>query len=266
MQPGPADDDGLQPARGPTPRNWRRVALVTALALGLCGLAVAAAGVASQMLPRRFSVAQQRRIEAWEIAKRWRTLPEGTIFPSTVTYQLSGSALNGAQSLALRARRLGVSEAVRCPRGAGPAAVRILRRYGCTAVLRATYADSTGSMVATVGVAVLRDASAATRAEQKLRQAGSRDDPGTVRAVPIAGTLASRFGDAQRQLSWNTHAGPYVVLATVGYADARPRVHVGADSYLSAEMMNLGQGLDDAVSGVLGKAPATPTCPGAPGC
>jgi hypothetical protein len=242
------------------------VALVTALALGLCGLAVAAAGVASQMLPRRFSVAQQRRIEAWEIAKRWRTLPEGTIFPATVTYQLPGFALNGSQNLALRARRLGVSEAVRCPQGAGPAAARILGRYGCTAILRATYADATGSMVATVGVAVLPDASAATGAEQTLQQAGSRDEPGTVRAAPVSGTLASRFNDAQRQLSWNTHAGPYVVLATVGYADARPRVHVATDSYLSAEMMNLGQGLGNAVSDVLGKAPATPDCPGAPGC
>jgi hypothetical protein len=266
MQPGPADDDGIQPARVASPRNWRRVALVTALALGLCGLAVAAAGVANQLLPRRFSVAQQRRIEAWEIARRWRTLPEGTIFPATVTYQLPGYALNGDQDLALRARRLGVSEAVRCPRGAGPAAARILRHYGCTAILRATYADATGSMVATVGVAVLPDASAATGAEKKLQQAGSRDEPGTVRAAPVSGTLASRFGDAQRQLSWNTHAGPYVVLATVGYADARPRVHVATDSYLSAEMMNLGRGLGNGVSDVLGKAPATPACPGAPGC
>lgn len=266
MQPGSADDDGFQPAAVAPPRNWRRVALVIALALGLCGLAVAAAGAANQMLPRRFSVAQQRRIEAWEIAKRWRTLPEGTIFPSTVTYQLPGYALNGTQNLMLRARRLGVNEAVRCRQGAGPAAARILRRYGCTAVLRATYADSTGSMVATVGVAVLPDAAAAAGAEKKLRQAGSRDEPGTVRAAPISGTLASRFDDAQRQLSWNTHAGPYVVLTTVGYADGRPRVHVAADSYLSAEMMNLDEGLGNAVSDVLGKAPATPACPGAPGC
>jgi hypothetical protein len=115
-------------------------------------------------------------------------------------------------------------------------------------------------------VAVLPDSSAATGAENKLARAGTRDAPGTVRAAPVSGTLASRFDDAQRQLSWNTRTGPYVILTTVGYADGRPRVHVTADSYQSAEMTTLNQGLATAVSGVLGKAPSTPTCPGAPGC
>ena len=31
-------------------------------------------------------------------------------------------------------------------------------------------------------------------------------------------------------------------------------------------MINMAQGLGDTVSGVLGKAPPVPTCPGAPGC
>jgi hypothetical protein len=87
-----------------------------------------------------------------------------------------------------------------------------------------------------------------------------------VAPVAVAGTLAAGFSAAQRQLSWATHAGSYVIMATAGYADGRPAAHVATDPYLSAEMLNLAQGLGDTVSGVLGKAPPVPTCPGAPGC
>jgi hypothetical protein len=244
------------------------VVLVIALVLGLCGLAVALPGVARQLLPRRFTAAQQRQIEAWEMARRWRSLPEGTIFPATVSYRLPGFALNvnGNRGLSLRAHRLGVAAVVRCPRGAGPAAARILDSYGCTAMLRATYVDSTGSLVTTVGVAVLPDATDATTATTRLAQAGPPGLPGTVRAAAVPDTLASRYDDAQRQLSWNTHAGPYVILTTTGFSDGRPRVRVMADSYMSNEMGSLNQGLADSVGTVLGRAPAKPTCPGAPGC
>jgi hypothetical protein len=242
------------------------VVLLIALALSMCGLAVGVAGFASQVLPRQFTAAQQRRIEAWEIAKRWRALPEGAIFPATVSYRLSGDVLDGGQGLSLRARRLGVSTAARCSRGAGPAAAHVLDRYGCAAVLRATYADSTGSLVATVGVAVLSDSAGAAAAGHKLAGSEPGDQVGTVRPAPVSGTLASRFDNAQRQLSWGTHTGPYVILTTVGYADGRPRVRVAADSYLSAEMTALNVGLTDAVAGVLGKPPPKPVCPRAPGC
>jgi hypothetical protein len=258
-QPGPAAADGSRRAR-------LRVVLVIVLVLGVAGLAVAIPGIARQMLPRRFTVVQQRQIEAWEIARRWRALPESAIFPAAVTYRLPGFALNGTQGLALTARRLGVVQVARCPRGAGAAAARILDSYGCTAVLRATYADSTGSLVATVGVAVLPDAASAAAAVTRLGAIGPKDLPGSVRAAPISGTLASRFDDAQRQLSWNTYTGPYVILTTAGFSDGRPRVRVSADSYMSNEMGSLNQGLADSVGHVLGRAPARPTCPGAPGC
>ncbi len=70
----------------------------------------------------------------------------------------------------------------------------------------------------------------------------------------------------QQQLSWDTHAGSYVILATAGYADGRPQEQVAADPYLFAEMTSLEQGLGGAVSGVLGQPPPTPACPRAPGC
>jgi hypothetical protein len=234
------------------------------LAVGLCGLAIAAAGVATQVLPRRFTIAQEHQIETWEVARRWRALPESAIFPATVPYRLPASALYGSGSLALTAHRLGVSTPASCASGASPATARILGQYRCTALLRATYSDSSGSMVATVGVAVLSGTSAASTAEGKLAHGHSSVQG--VRPAAVPGTLAARFGDRQRQMSVNAHAGPYLILATVGYANGRPRADVKADQYVTAEMTSLAQGLDNAVTGVLGKPPPVPTCPGAPGC
>jgi hypothetical protein len=242
------------------------VALVGALVLGLCGLAVAAAGVGSRILPRRFTSQQQHQIEAWDVGQRWRVLPEATIFPAAVPYDLPSLVLYGSEDLSLTAHRLGVSTPARCAKGAGPAGAKILNGFGCTALLRATYTDSTGSMVATIGIAVLPSAAAADAAESRLASAAPRDQPYTVRPARVPGTLASRFDGGQRQVSWNTHAGPYVIMTTVGYTDGRPRVRVAADHYLDQEMKSLARGLGDAASDVLGKPPPMPRCPGTPGC
>jgi hypothetical protein len=233
--------------------------------LALCGLGVATRGALTQLMPRRFTIAQQRQIQSWEIGRRWRKLPETAIFPGSVPYELPAAALDGA-SLALTAQRLGIGPPASCTRGADPAAAKVLARYGCTTVLRATYADSTGSMVVTVGVAVLPSIPAATAAGNRLAKEKPQSATGSVAPVPVAGTMAAGFDAAQRQLSWATHAGSYVIMATAGYADGRPPERVAADPYLFAEMFDLTQGLGDTVSGVLGQAPPVPTCPGAPGC
>lgn len=271
MQPGSADDDGSRaaPRRPEAPRRswrWGRAGLVGLLALGLCGLAIAAAGVASQVLPRRFSVTQQHKIEAWEVARRWRALPESAIFPATVPYRLTGSDLDSHDGLPLTAHRLAVSTPATCRTGTSPAAGRVLGRYRCAALLRATYTDATGSMVATVGVAVLSGSDQASTAEGKMDQQAKGAPPNGVRPAAVPGTLASRFNDRQRQVTINSRAGPYLILATVGYANARPRVDMSDDTYLQDEMNSLAQGLDTAVTNVLGSPPRLPTCPGAPGC
>ena len=49
---------------------------------GLGGLAVAGRGIAGQLEPRTFTAAQRQRIMAWEVARRWRQLPAGRIFPA----------------------------------------------------------------------------------------------------------------------------------------------------------------------------------------
>ena len=75
--------------RGGSPGRGRRAAAILALILGLVGFAVSMTGVAIQLLPRQFTAGQQRQIEAWEVMRRWQTMPAGQIFPASVSYQLS---------------------------------------------------------------------------------------------------------------------------------------------------------------------------------
>jgi hypothetical protein len=238
--------------------------MLGALVLGMVGLAVSAAEVSGQFLPRKFSSAQQQQIMAWETARRWRTMPAGEIFPATVTYHLPASTLSAATPLSLTAHLVGIAPQASCRAGSDPAAAAVLAAGGCAAMLRATYADQTDSMLVTVGVAVMPGAAAASVTARRL-SSGQQLHPGVAPAA-FRDTLARGFGDAQQQLSWAVGRGPYLILSTVGYADGRPREHVSSDPYASQEMTSLAQGVASAVGAPLSATPPAPQCPGAPGC
>jgi hypothetical protein len=283
-QPGPDDGDatwpaqtspvipwqadgsvGLPPAPGaPAPRRRIRiVAFATLLIAGLCGLGVAAVGAAHQLLPRQFTAAQQRQIANWEMTRRWRALPAGKIFPAAVSYHLPGKAFDGGQGLKLSARRVTISSSTSCAGSLSASAARILARHDCAAVLRATYVDASGSLVATVGVAVLPNVSAARAVVSAL---GHRASAEPLSALKADGTLAGEFRDPQRQLSQITSAGPYVVFSTAGFTDGRHQVKISSDFYLDHELTSLASGLSTSARSILGGQPRVPTCPGAPGC
>jgi hypothetical protein len=68
--------------------------------------------------------------------------------------------------------------------------------------------------------------------------------------------VAARFGDAARQVAVTRHRGPYVVIATIGYADGRPAAKIKQkQGYLNAVAPQLA----DAVLGPLA-TPARPDC------
>jgi hypothetical protein len=232
-------------------------------------------GVAIQLLPRQFTAGQQRQIMAWEVIRRWQTMPAGQIFPASVSYQLSAGALEDVAPLDLHALRVAIAPQLPCVKGVtNAAAAAVLRRSGCEAVLRATYVDDTRSYVMTVGVAVLPTAAAAASADTGLSQprlAAARDAHGAGRLA--AGVLVVRFAgaaaelyDYNRQFSASFTAGPYVVMYAVGYSDDRPRGPVSEDKYSHAEMTSMAEGVAHSVAATLGSEPARPHCPGAPGC
>jgi hypothetical protein len=256
-------------SRGRERHNWQgrgyRIG-VTALVIGLVGLVVSLYGVATQLMPRHFSTAQQQRITNWEYAKRWRELPAGQIFPAQVKYP-PPSALDDDQSLTLSAHRVGIARQATCKSATDAAAAAVLDRNGCTALLRATYTDETGSYVVTVAAAVMPGAAQAKNAARELAAAGGAGGtaPG-VHAVAFKNTPAAWFTDKRRQLSGSLAAGGYLILYTVGYADSRPHEPVSGDSYADAELTNAGLGVADAVLTVLGAPVPAAHCPGVPGC
>lgn len=279
---GPADFGGPagQPAApGPVPRRRRRgsLALFALIGvLGLVGLGVCAVGVAHRVLPRHFTAAQQLAITNWELEGRWRALTAGAIFPATISYQLSGDAFNATSGLALQARRLGIAPQAACADGVTPPTALVLRRHGCLALLRATYQDSTGSMVATAAVAVLPDPAAAQTVLGELTgSSGITGAPSApyeskmlVRPMRVAGTSAGGFRAPQHQLATATVAGPYVILTTAGFADGRPgpSLDLDTDRYVDEEMTSFADALASSAGATLGHRPPVPSCPGAPGC
>jgi hypothetical protein len=269
---------GAEPRREPRGARGRRVVALIALALGLAGFVISATGMATQLLPRRFSAVQQQQIENWEIAGRWQQLTAAQIFPASVGYQLSATVLQDASALNLTARRVSIAPQSGCGTGVTTsAAAEVLRRDGCQAILRATYVDATRSYVITVGVAVLPSRAAAAKASLALSKGLSQgrltaaDQPAADRLAPgilvvrYHGTAAAMY-DYSRQLSASFYHGPYVVMYAAGYADSRPRVQVASDHYAYAEMTSLAAGVARSVADTLAAPPASPHCPGTPGC
>ena len=270
-QPRHGDGPPAYEAPSPGSRPRRRTAASTAIAgialvLGLIGLVVSLFGVATQLLPRRFTAEQQREIVDWEVGRNWRSLPAGQIFPASLSYP-PPAVLDGGPALTLTAGRIGIARQAACRAATDPAAAAVLVRNGCSAVLRATYTDGTKSYVVTVGVAVLPSTAQAAAAVRELGRAADAGGiaPG-VRAVPVKDTAAAWFTDSRRQLSGSVWAGTYVALYTVGYADSRPREPVSGDSYADGEMTSLSLGVAHAVLAAVAPAVPTPRCPGTPGC
>jgi hypothetical protein len=262
---GPPGPPGPPDAGSRLARRRRRFAVFTVLLVcALAGLAFAAVGIAHGLLPRQFTASQRRQISDWEMERRWRALPAGKTFPASVSYTVPATDLNSGGGLTLTAQRLAISPAASCAGSFDSAASSILARHGCTTVLRATYLDASGSMVATIAVAVLPGTSAAAAVYAVLPATGA-GSPGPALSYPVPGTAAASFGDAQRQLSSGITAGPYVILSTAGFADDRGE-HVSADPYVSGEMDSLANGLVTSVQNNLARQPPVPVCPGAPGC
>jgi hypothetical protein len=242
--------------------RWSRLVMLIGLLAGLSGLALSAGAAAIQLLPRSFTPAQRQQIMSWEVAKRWRSWPAGRIFPASISYWLPGKAFGGGTALPLRAERVGIAAQASCRDATARPAGRVLAQRGCLAVLRATYEDTTQTLAVTVGVAVL-PASSAKQAAATLGQEGGRT---WLRAVSFRHTTTAQFAGPGHKVGSISVAGPYLVLTTVGYADGRPWLSQGHDTYTGAEMYSLAKGVRHWVASQLGASPPVPRCPGSPGC
>ncbi len=223
------------PAGAPAPRRRRRRGLVAVIALIVLGLVGVLGGGAAlgKELTRKATRAEQAAALAAEIASRWQRLPAGKIFPATVTYFNS----EGDHATAALA---GIVPETSCRQALEPAAFQRIHALSCAVMLRASYLDAAGTQAATVGIAVMASPAAAQRIQSGLdpMKAGSG-----LYAVPVGGTLADTFGNAQRGADGAEIAGPYLMLFTAGYADGIP----GSDVTSNDELVALGSGVLAAV-------------------
>src|SRR6266436_6880582 len=100
----------LRPAR----RGRRTLVVIVLAVIGLCGLGVAAVGIRGQLKPRNFTPAQQKRIQAWEVARRWRTTPKSQIFPVVIKYTVPSAAGAKGGGRKLSAKRLEIARQASC--------------------------------------------------------------------------------------------------------------------------------------------------------
>ena len=176
--------------------------MIAALVIGIAGLGLSAIQVATGLLPRTFTPAQQEQIMAWEVGARWRELPAGAIFPATTTYP-PPEVLEDGGPLMLTTRRLGIAPQARCPQAVDLPVAPVLTRGDCQALLRATYEDGTGTYLVTVGVAVFPGSAQAATAQQALSSpalshGGNVDALAAgVQTASFAGTPAAGFTDAR---------------------------------------------------------------------
>jgi hypothetical protein len=182
------------------------------IAAASLGIAIQAARYANEESTRHPLAAEIAQAKTTAIAQRWERLPLRLIFPATVTYTT-------AQHSSETATRLGISSGDSCEQSLDVTVLDTADRYGCRAVLRASYADELGGTVYTVGVVVFTAAADARGFASSLPAAAY---PATgLKALAISGTAAARFADSARQAPTDEVTGPYVVLAVSGYADGR---------------------------------------------
>ncbi|HEX6449558.1 MAG TPA: hypothetical protein VF060_08860 [Trebonia sp.] len=200
------------PVGGPA-RPRRRARLITVITLLVVGL-IAAGGGAGGLVwvhTRKPTPAQVAAAGQREFAVQWRWLTAGQIFPPKVGYT---TALGAKASAIL----VGIAPQASCSAAFDAAAARVLDAAGCVTVLRATYADSSGTVLATVGVVVMRSTLAASNVIAKL---GSDDSTGLL-PVSFPGTIADKFTRQIREtVGSQGPTGEYDIFDAGGYADGR---------------------------------------------
>ncbi|MCD9143378.1 hypothetical protein [Streptomyces albireticuli] len=219
--PGPGGPTTPEPDPAPTAARARgpvrtvAAAVCLVLGVGLIGGAVAGGRLAEA--PGRSTAAERNFAEGRTL---WRTVPVDELFPRSV--RGAGAGPGGADR---RWTRVGVAPDGDCAGAFDAPLARALAPAGCARLLRATYTDATSTTVTTVGLLVTAADEAGMRALRTRFTTERLAERTDLMPRPYAppGTVAERFGDAQR-VSW--HIGvlvdaPAVVYAVTGFADGR---------------------------------------------
>jgi hypothetical protein len=203
-------------------RPWVLISLLAVFGI----LSVVGGGVAiGADLTRKPTANEVTAAGQKEIASRWRALTAGEIFPARADETFSYGSVTDSAAPTWSALRVGIAPGVSCAEGFDRPLADVLVKHGCRTVLRATYVDASGTLVTTLGVAVMPDAERADDAETdfiaSLGVHGAKERYG-VRAVSFPGTVAAGFGDSLRQdFSYENGQTPYLFFRSSGWATDR---------------------------------------------
>ncbi|QWA24435.1 hypothetical protein [Streptomyces osmaniensis] len=155
----------------------------------------------------------------------WRNETAGELFPATVG-DPPNSEYEASDEKIAQWRRMGISQETSCSKGLSGETKKTAQQLGCEAVVRATYVDLTGEMVATVAIIVLpKSATDAQEMGEYLQgQSGEEFPEGAVVPFKVAGTLAAKWDESRRNGMGGAGLGgnlPYAVAVTTGAVDGR---------------------------------------------
>jgi hypothetical protein len=213
--------------------------LVALFAVALIAIVGGGFGLYTAMTPAATAAAASPATQQGATT-RWFDLTAGQLFPRTVIYTSTGVKADWSAQL------VGIAPKASCAAATDPQIGPSLARSGCRALLRATYADASGTLLATVGIAAMPSAAVAEQTFQVIhdgQQAG-------VRTVSFPGTISSQFGDGQRTQIQTEYQGPYIFFIAVGYADGRLTHATDDDS----AVQDMAYGILDALTGILNQA------------
>ncbi|MGI5347865.1 hypothetical protein ACQEU8_06670 [Streptomyces sp. CA-250714] len=161
----------------------------------------------------------------------WRNERVDQLFPKTLGPKTNSQS--GADDPKIAEwHRLGISEETGCADALTGALAAEAKKRGCKAVLRATYADPTGNLVATVALIVLPEVEDPEDGMGPFFDAEKDKDTAShgVKPLRVPKTVAARWTDADRNGSDGVQATdmnlPYAIAASAGSADGRKAGHL----------------------------------------
>ncbi|WP_327353055.1 hypothetical protein [Streptomyces sp. NBC_01304] len=208
------------PPRAPNGNGGRTARMVVGSLLGLFGVLVLAGGGA--LAAHAYSNSQQPLANPEYGEAVWSDESPDRVFPATIGNRDSriGDLTNPKYAMW---HRLGISPDTTCDKGLDGQTLKSAQELGCKAVLRATYVDPSGNMVATVAIVVLPGAETK---KQQLAQAFEDlgGNAGAVVPFSVPGTLAAHWKDGRNGAALEAPTAehlPYAVAATTGSVDGR---------------------------------------------
>jgi hypothetical protein len=172
---------------------------------------LASGGIAA----KAYSNAQLHIVNEAFLPKAWHNLPAGLFFRDQFGVR------DGTPAWV----RQGIDESSECDdRALAPELTEAARGHGCRALVRATYVDTTETLVATIAVVVLDGDAESLYAEFDP----AAEHPGQLaNAYPVPGTPAADWTDEDRggmtigSFVYGDKEMPFLRVVTIGYLDGR---------------------------------------------